>query len=254
MKEKGKQGDGKPERAAKPKRPAKPKRLRGQRAPKGPKSVARPGRATALRGPQKRSELTRQNILEAALRLIARDGLGAVRMRAVANEAGVSLGVTTYHFPSRGDLLMAAFSLHLSQTDAAGADFSERFGAAWRADAISLDGLTDAVVQLLSRFVHEERDSFIASHELTLELTRDPALASRVQDALSLHHRSVVQMVEAVGSSEPELDADILSAALQGLALKWLARPNDRSFKERLRRVVRRLMERLLADRLRANA
>jgi AcrR family transcriptional regulator len=160
--------------------------------------------------------------------------------------AGVSLGVTTYHFPSRGDLLTAAFALHLSQTDEAGADFSERFGAAWQADAISLDSLTDAVVQLLSHFVHEQRDSFIASHELTLELTRDPALARRVQDALSLHHRTVVQMVERVGSSEPELDAEILSAALEGLALKWLARLNDPGFEKRLRRVVRRLMERVL--------
>jgi AcrR family transcriptional regulator len=210
----------------------------------GKKSLRR--ESAVARGPQKRGELTRQNLLEAALRLIAREGLGAVRMRAVAEEARVSLGVTTYHFPSRRDLLSAAFELHLLQTDAAGGEFSEQFGAAWQADSLTLDELTDAVVRLLSFFVHDERDSFVASQELTLEVSRDPVLASRVKHALSNHHRLVVEMVESVGSPEPELDGEILSATLQGLALKWLSREGDPEFEKRLRKVVRRLMERFL--------
>ncbi len=212
----------------------------GKRALRGGSAVAR--------GPQKRGELTRQNVLEAALRLIAREGLGAVRMRAVAEEAGVSLGVTTYHFATRSDLLSAAFEFHLLQTDAAGGEFSEQFATAWQADSITLDELSDAVVRLLAYFVHDERDSFVASHELTLEVSRDPVLASRVKDALSNHHQLVVEMVERVGSREPELDGEILSATLQGLALKWLSREGDPEFEKRLRKVVRRLMERFLTE------
>ena len=47
----------------------------------------------------------REQILEAALRVIGRSGRQAVTHRAVAEEAGVPLGSTTYYFDSRDDLL-----------------------------------------------------------------------------------------------------------------------------------------------------
>jgi AcrR family transcriptional regulator len=195
------------------------------------------------RGPQKRGERTRLAILEATLRLIARRGLGSVTFRDVAEAAGVSLGVTTYHFASRTELLSAAFALHLEQTDAQGVAFSRAFGPSEAAKSPSLEALTDAVVALLRRFVVDERDSFIASHELTLELSRDSDLASRIQGALSNHRKEVSAMVARVGSPEPELDGEILSAALEGLALKWLSQPNDPDFEAHLRRMVRHLMK-----------
>ena len=47
----------------------------------------------------------REQILEATLRVIGRSGREAVTHRAVAEEAGVPLGSTTYYFDSRDDLL-----------------------------------------------------------------------------------------------------------------------------------------------------
>ena len=49
-------------------------------------------------------------IIEATLDLIAEHGLAGATYRTVADAAGVPLGSMTYHFPSRGDLLFAAFS------------------------------------------------------------------------------------------------------------------------------------------------
>jgi AcrR family transcriptional regulator len=180
--------------------------------------------------------------------VIARRGLGSTTFRHVAEEAGVGLGVITYHFPSRRKLLTAAFELHLEQTDAQGRAFSDAHAQAWRSQSLSLDEMTDAAVELLARLVSDDRDSFVASQELTLELTRDPDLARDVQDALSSHRRVIEQMVESAGSSEPELEAEILSAAFEGLALKWLAHPEDPEFVARLRRVVRHLMQKLLPE------
>ncbi len=54
-------------------------------------SVQYQGRKASRQG----SELRRQNILEAALRLIVREGVRAVRHRAVAAEADVPLSATT---------------------------------------------------------------------------------------------------------------------------------------------------------------
>jgi AcrR family transcriptional regulator len=54
----------------------------------------------------------RAAIVEATRTLIAERGLHAVRLREVADRAQVSLGSTTYHFPDRDALLVAAQEAH----------------------------------------------------------------------------------------------------------------------------------------------
>ncbi|MBN3217415.1 TetR family transcriptional regulator [Pectobacterium polaris] len=50
------------------------------------------------------------HIIETATNIIKRDGIGALTHRAVANEAHVPLGSTTYHFKSLDDMLNAVMS------------------------------------------------------------------------------------------------------------------------------------------------
>lgn len=52
---------------------------------------------------------TRAKINEATLQIIKREGMRGVRHRAVAKEAGVPLGATTYHFKDIEDLIVSAF-------------------------------------------------------------------------------------------------------------------------------------------------
>ena len=52
---------------------------------------------------------TPEAILDAAIRLMARDGAGAITHRSLAAECGVSLALTTHHFSSREAILQAAF-------------------------------------------------------------------------------------------------------------------------------------------------
>jgi AcrR family transcriptional regulator len=201
------------------------------------------------RGPQARGERTRRRILGATLALIARQGAGSFTIREVATEAGVSLGVTTYHFPSRAELLKAAFELHLEETDAEGVALGEAHAPALVSNELGLDEMTDAVMAMLSRMVHEERDVFIAGQELTLEMTRDPKLAETVRSALSAHRTVVERLMQAIGSDAPELDAEILSASFEGFGLKWIVHPDDPEFEARLRASVRRLLERFVGAR-----
>lgn len=65
---------------------------------------------------RKGSEQRRREILEAALRIIIRDGVRAVRHRAVAAEADVPLSATTYYFKDITDLIADAFTLFAEQT------------------------------------------------------------------------------------------------------------------------------------------
>jgi TetR/AcrR family transcriptional regulator, regulator of biofilm formation and stress response len=51
-----------------------------------------------------------QRIIEAAKHLIARSGVNALTHRAIAEEAGVPLGSTTYYFRSLDDIIVAALA------------------------------------------------------------------------------------------------------------------------------------------------
>jgi len=201
---------------------------------------------TARRGPQARGDRTRRRILEAALTSIAQRGAGSLRVREVAAEADVSLGVLTYHFPTRASLLTAAFVLHLDQTDAQGIALGQAHGPALLAKQLELDPMTDIVMEMLRRMVHEDRDVFLAGQELTLEITRDAKLAQTVRPALSAHRNAIEELMAAVGSEEPALDGEILSATFQGFGLKWISHPDEPEFEMRLRAAVRRLLAKFL--------
>ena len=51
------------------------------------------------------SDETREALLDAAKRVMQREGAGNLTLDAVAKEAGVSKGGLLYHYPSKGDLL-----------------------------------------------------------------------------------------------------------------------------------------------------
>src|SRR5258706_3923996 len=61
------------------------------------------------------AELRRLQILEAALRVVAVGGPDAITFRRIAAGARVPLGLLTYYFDSREDLLREAFRLYLSE-------------------------------------------------------------------------------------------------------------------------------------------
>ena len=79
-----------------------------------------------LRSEQK--DATREQILEAATRLLAKHGYAALRVAAVAQEAGLSLGGHLHHFPSKDSLVIAvlerlmARSMDLLEKEAARVD------------------------------------------------------------------------------------------------------------------------------------
>ena len=54
------------------------------------------------------SRRTRDAIVAATVRIVAREGVAAVTHRRVAAEAGVALSSTTWHFAAKADILEAA--------------------------------------------------------------------------------------------------------------------------------------------------
>jgi AcrR family transcriptional regulator len=87
--------------------------------------------------PARRSALTRDEIIDAALDLIARDGIGAVTMRRLADEIGVTPMALYHHIPSKKQLLdltvdRVGQDLHLAHDGRHWMDQMRDYAMRWR--------------------------------------------------------------------------------------------------------------------------
>jgi AcrR family transcriptional regulator len=116
--------------------------------------------------PAERAEATRQQILSAACDVIAEAGLETVRMRMVAERAGVSTALLHYHFANRETLFLAAlrYSCAVAARDFADAPARVAEPHAWR--------LAQAI-ELCLPVSPELRRDFVLRQELGLRAARD---------------------------------------------------------------------------------
>lgn len=188
---------------------------------------------------QPRGLEARERILDATLRLLARGGPGAVSQRAVAREAGVSLGATTYYFANQREMLAAAYELHLSRTH-------ERVDRLLpEPGAIDPVAMAEGLTAYLETRVIADRARYLAGYEIQLELARDPELRAQLSKANDASDLLAVDLIGSIGDAAPEEDAHLLIALLQGLTLRWLAAGAESDFKERVPALMRRFAEML---------
>lgn len=116
----------------------------------------------------------RTRIIDAALCVIAADGMTGLSHRTVAAEADVPLGSTTYHFGSLDELLVAALRR-----------CNENFVQALRGSEVLAvpgpipegpDGLAEELTRLLDRWFAGERGAIELEYELYLAALRRPVL------------------------------------------------------------------------------
>jgi DNA-binding transcriptional regulator YbjK len=183
----------------------------------------------------------REQILEAALRVIGRSGRQAVTHRAVAEEAGVPLGSTTYYFDSRDDLLRQALEHVAAREVERYAERGEELRSAKSARELA-DRLIDDLVSAA-----QDRVAYIAEYELWLEAGQRPELREAAQSWCDAEQRSVAGAMEVLGSTDPATDASLVVAAIDGLGERVLAREEDPAkAAEEFRPELRRLIERLV--------
>src|SRR5262245_1778946 len=183
----------------------------------------------------------REQILEAALRLIGRSGRESITHRAVAKEAGVPLGSTTYYFKSRDDLLAQALE-HVA------AEEVERYGRLGE-DLRGIGSARKLADRLVDELVAAARDrvAYTAEYELWLEAGRRPELREAAQNWCDAEQLAVAGALERLGSSDPRADASLVVAAIDGLGERVLAREDDpaeaaKEFRPELRRLIERLL------------
>ncbi len=83
-------------------------RIRSKHQPKGARRSVRP-QSAAPRFRRVSRQVRREELIDATLRSITRLGHAGLSVRHISAEAGVSIGLINHHFPSKDDLVAAAY-------------------------------------------------------------------------------------------------------------------------------------------------
>ena len=171
---------------------------------------------------QARARLTRQKVIEAAVSLLAEEGLSGVRTAAVARRAGVSQGALFRHFPTKAALLGAALESTLDALFVRfGAALMERVGQGTEPLRAGVDSLWEV----------DTDPALYGGFELFLAARTDPSLRAVTGPVLQAHLEREVDMARllwpAASASHPRFHATVvgLLATLQGLAVGAAAWP-----------------------------
>jgi len=188
------------------------------------------GRKTSRAG----SEQRRRLILEAALRIVVREGVRGIRHRAVAKEADVPLAATTYYFKDIQELINDTFTLYAEQaldvvnqfslrlyepiTGGEGKSFVEALASTTDMSEVIADNMTQYVVEQVT----EHRDALVAEQAFRYEAILSPHL----RKLGSVHKEALMQkLTELLGlmnSPKPAADASIVIAVLHRIEYEGL--------------------------------
>lgn len=209
-----------------------------------------PGRRR--RGSRQRGELTRQRILEAVMRVIAREGVRGVTHRTVAAEAGVNLSLTTYYFVDRYDLIASAFRAFVG-------DVHGELEGAWdglfrHLDKLREEGDGRAQRTAMRDYVARRFTSYVAGkivdrplglaveHHFFFEALFDPRLTELARQHRARLLEPMVRLCEFFGSADPDLDADLLFGTIIRLEYESLMQPQGTVDRRRLRASIQRMV------------
>ena len=160
----------------------------------------------------------REALVEAALRVLLREGPRGLSHRAVASEASLPLAATTYYFSSKEELLEEALRRVAGEE-------------AKRLEAMTSE-LADGDVRaagagLGARALIAEHPSMLLKFEIYLEAARRPALRACCEAWIESFRGLAELVLRAGGAADPEQAARVLVATIDGLMVQRLATSSD---------------------------
>jgi AcrR family transcriptional regulator len=177
----------------------------------------------------------RAHLVATSLTIATAEGIGAVTVRRVAEEAGVALGVVHYCFEDKDELLAALAERIVNDLILAGAGELENFDAPDLTSALrgALSGLWASIVA--------SRGAQLLTYEITTQSLRQPALRSVADRQYAVSQAAAEGLLslaaQACGAQWitelTELAAEAL-AFVDGVTLRWLVDDDAAGAKRRL--------------------
>lgn len=168
------------------------------------RSAPRPARRARRRADESKGESTRRHILEVALAQFRKHGFEKTTMRDIAAAAGVALGATYYHFPSKDSLLFAFYAQNHADM--------ERSAASWPPG--------EPLRARLGRLLHAKLDDVAANRRLLGSLI--PRLADPGDAVSAFSTESADIRNRTVALFDRALEGEGLTDATRHLAAQCL--------------------------------
>jgi DNA-binding transcriptional regulator YbjK len=151
----------------------------------------------------------RPALLEAAVRVVASQGLRGLTYRSVAAEAGVTHGSVRYHFGDWSTLVEEALAFAAEKSVE---------GAELTSDGEGFDGFATGLVSLVA----DNPDAQAFQYELTIEARRRPELRPAVERVNDIYRAAVCRELTRNGLDDPDL-AELVFVTLDGLVFHQTA-------------------------------
>jgi len=178
---------------------------------------------------------TRNDLLDAAGKIILKNGIEALTLEAIAREAGVSKGGLLYHFPSKKKLIQAMIARHIEVIDACLAEelknskgnFIEAYIRASFIPQTDQNRVSSALVAATSHdpdLVEPLRDRFYKMQREITAAAVSPELGTLIRLALD-----GMWFAELFGFAPPEpaLRAKMKATLLKIAGIEEIASPNN---------------------------
>lgn len=187
-------------------------------------------------------EERRQQLVDAAIRVMTRDGVTKATTRAISSEAQVSLSVFHYCFDSKQELLAAVIDTIVSHT-ASPAKASIEPGLSLR------DTIRSALTAYWEHTVANPEEHLL-TYELTQFCMRHPDFRDVARAQYARYVEAYVEVFETLASIAEvkpawplEVLANYVTSLIDGLTLNWLAQRDDAHAEEVLDRIADQVSE-----------
>lgn len=168
--------------------------------------------------------LTRQQIIEAAVRVFSRDGIAGSSLESIAREAGVTRGAIYWHFEGKQGLLQALLSEQLSPFEQ-GLPQGEGFEAGWRQLRQALEDTMNAgMSRQLSRILLHNSERVTEDDPVVVRLQQ---IRGAVIRQLQVLLRSAVTDGELVAELDIEQVGAFFQSCIAGLLFDCLQQPGS---------------------------
>ena len=214
------------------------------------------GRKTSRAG----SEQRRRLILEAALRIVIREGVRGIRHRAVAKEADVPLAATTYYFKDIQELINDTFTLYAEQALEVVTQFSKRLYEPLEngngksvVEALNSDeDMTDVIAVSLTDYVIEQvsqhRESLIAEQAFRYEAILNPHLRKLGEVHKVALMQKLTDLLTLMQSAHPAEDATIVISVLHRIEYEGLLLETEELGREAIYSTLLRMLSLLFSS------
>ena len=182
----------------------------------------------------------REVILNGVIELLATRGLEGVTHRAVDEIAGLPQGSSTYYFPKKAALLIAA-AQHLAQILEKDCD-ELQVGFAETAAKQGLDAAVAYVATELVAYADNSRHLFLARMELTMASARREDLAGVGTELTAAARRPIEFFLKLISDGRADVPIETCAGLIDGITLMYATGQGPKPTTDQIAAVFRSIL------------